>query len=251
MRYGSLRLAVAAVAAVLTLPACAGGPDLLSDAAPPPASVHTVLLVPMNFDATPTGDMMSRGVERVQGQVKRHLEDLGLRVETLRLRRVLRTWNAVLRAAGLSRDDPREVTEQKLLAARGELARRLAAQHPVDVVVMPTVVLRQGEYAGMRLAWDGVTRPVPVESNGEVTMVHGIGGPGMGTSLRATLFTPGGERFFERHVGLEPIHRYVMKGFGMGGTIRAKARTDLFEDDAIIAEVVQQAFEPYLVPSDD
>lgn len=235
---------------VLTAAGCAGGGTFLSETAPPPTSVHTVLLLPMNFDATPSSHAMAEGVRAVQGEVKRYLESLEREVEHPPLSTVMREWNAVILAADVSGDEDDAVLLEKLAAARAELARRLAERYPADVVAMPTLLVREGRYVGLELTWDGVTRPVPLRQQSQWMGVHRIGGTGSGTSLRVTLFSPEGERFFERYAGMEPTHGYTIAGpaRGPGVDITPWPRTDLFEDPEVIEYAVKKGFEPYLAP---
>jgi hypothetical protein len=246
---------VGTVVAVLwaSVTGCQSVPSV-GESAPPPAEVHTLLLVPMNFDTTPTTTLLARGVDTVQRAVADYLQnDLHRSVEELRLVEVLQHWRLVLKEGGLMEADPKAMSREQIEGLRSALACRLAEAHPADVVLMPTLLIREGTYQGIRLRWDGVTRPVPLRSeHGALMMVQRIGGKGMGTSLRVSLFTPDGRRFFERYVGLEPVWRYAMTGFaGSGGSIRGYPRDDLFQDAELIQEVVQMAFVPFLEPSEE
>lgn len=226
------------------------GAAFLAEGAPPAADVESVLLVPLNFDATPPAGL-ARGAEILEVEIGDYLRGSGCEVRRVYLGEVLRHWSAISTATEFVDEESQTLRDDRVEQARAELARRLLATHPADVIAMPTLLIRKGWYTGFELGWDGVNRRVPVEYEPDSMMlVQSISGKGEGTSLRMTLYSRSGEKFFERYAGLEPIVGYYMSGFGtiQGGRIDPRPRTDLFEDPEIIDEAVALSLSPWITP---
>jgi hypothetical protein len=233
--------------------ACAGtGSGYLVEDAPRGVEIRTVLLVPMNFDATPPTELV-HGVEILDRKVARYVEDSGRRVQRASLADVMHEWQKLAGEVGGFVDaNGSVILDERVEWARGELARRLAADRACDVVLMPSLLVRPGWYSGIKLRWDGVTRIVPIDLEpGSFMETQSIAGQGLGTSLRMTGYTPGGDKFFERFAGLEPVDRFEMGGFGTtrGGYVRSSRRDDLFEDTEILDEGIAMGFASLIEPS--
>ena len=219
--------------------------------APPATSIERVLLIPMNFDRAPPTRALVRGTERVQADAKAYLEELGLEVQMPRLIDVMRQWHRASKETGLGKE---ATTDQYALVARthAALVRGLAQKHEVDLVALPTIVVREGNLVGLELQWDGVTLPVPREGTADVHFVYSMAGKAPALSLRTALYRPDGMLFFERYCGLEPLEKLVISGSD-GVAVRAgrtsvasRPRDDVLEDAARIREAVVMAFSPYL-----
>jgi hypothetical protein len=246
---------VIALASVSVASGCAGsGGTFIADDAPTGAEIQRVLLLPMNFDATPPTEL-ARGVEVLDRKLHSYLVGTGRRVSRPALVEVMREWQQLASEVGgfVNDDDKTEVEWDRVEQARCELARRLAIDRLVDAILMPTLLIRQGWYSGIKLRWDGVSRRVPVELEpGSFMETQSIGGEGMGTSLRVTAYTTEGKKFFERFAGLEPIDRFEMGGFGTarGAYVRSYRRTDLFRDAELLEEAIAAGFSPLIAPAE-
>ncbi len=236
--------ALLSLGTTLLLPGCMSGAAFIAEHAPPAASIHTVLIVPMNAGGDPAPPYVS-GAQELERDVVAYVEATGREAERVSSFEVEQRLHAIATPSGEGDDAARAER------IRSELARRLAADHPADVIAMPALRVRQGNYTGRMLLWDGASRAVPIETDGNATMeVHSIAGKGLGTSLRMTILTPDGTRVFERYVGLEPIEQYRMSGVGtVGGvSIQGSHRNDLFRDRELLEEAVTRSFEPLLEP---
>lgn len=218
------------------------GAAFIAEDAPPAASIHRVLIVPMNAGGDPPPPYVA-GAQELERDVVAYVEATGREAKRVPSFEVEQRRHAIATADG---DDLARAEH-----LRSELARSLAADHPADVIVMPALLVRQGNYTGRMLLWDGAARAIPIETDGNATMeVHSIAGKGLGTTLRMTILTPDGARVFERYVGLEPIEQYRMSGVGaVGGvSIQGSRRSDLFRDHELLEEAVTRSFEPLLEP---
>lgn len=236
----------------IALAGCAGGAAYMDEAAPAATEVRTVLVVPMNFDATPPVHLVE-GVERLEGAITAYLATGGREVARAGLPEVMREWGSIAPASGLASEEG-ALREEQLESARDQLVQRLLAWHPVDAVAMPTLLIREGWFSGNALRWDGAYRPVSIKyERGSLMEVQRISGKGHGTSLRMVLYGRDGSKFFDRYAGLEPILRYTMGGFGStrGGRIESYTRDDLFQDPAILEEAVALSFSPWIAPSEE
>jgi hypothetical protein len=163
---------------------------------------------------------------------------------------VMGTWRTLVKQAnGESSTSNTALSGPNYLAAREELAKRMLKAHPADMVVMPTLLFREGRYSGTRLKWDSVKRPVVMTERAAGASTAMIKGKDRATSVRITLFDREGHRVFERHGGIEPMTRYSMNDafYFSEFQIKSKLRDDLFEDPWMITDGVRIALEPWLV----
>lgn len=235
----------------LTMSSCAGTPkDLfLTETLPPVDQIKTAVLMPLNFDHTANASLQD-GLKKLQLELATQLNAAGIETIEPRMSTVMGTWRMLVKQAnGESSTSNTALSGPNYLAAREELAKRMLKAHPADMVVMPTLLFREGRYSGTRLKWDSVKRPVVMTERATGASTAMIKGKDRATSVRITLFDREGHRVFERHGGIEPMTRYSMNDafYFSEFQMKSKLRDDLFEDPWMITDGVRIALEPWLV----
>lgn len=199
-------------------------------------------LLPMNVDRTPIA-VLAPGAELMGERIRSHLEAKGFQVVAPPMSKTLEIWKqCVADVGGLTHESGEMLDPERYARARSELARRTLESYPADGVVASAVVLRDARYSGDKLAWDGVMRPALVDISESNRALIQFRGHELGISLRTSVFDREGRNIFERYVGLEPLRRFRVKD----GRMQVANRTDLFQEEAIIAQGVTLSFEPWL-----
>lgn len=222
--------------------------SFVAESLPPSGGIETVLVLPMNFDHSPNASLQ-QGLRALEREIESQLSAAGFTLVEPRMSKVMKQWTRlVMQGTGGRSTQSSALSGENYETAREHLARRMLKTHPADMVVMPTLLLREGRYSGSNLRWDSVKRPVVMEERKAGASATPTG-KDLGTSIRVTLYDRDGNRVFERYAGLEPIMRYSMNDAYYVHEFRMKSKTrdDLFEDAAIITEGVKLAFEPWLI----
>ena len=211
--------------------------------APNPQELHSLLLLPLNFDAAPAPRLV-HGTEILEAKLARFLSESGFDVQQLRLSAVTQDWRASQNeVGGLESTRRGKLDEKRYGIARVTVVRRALARKPADAAIVPTLLVRQARYDGRDLRWDGVVRDVPLDMSGTTRALAFARGTMPATSLRVSLYDRSGAKLFERYVGLEPLGRIVTSQ----DRWELKPRTDLFEDDPLLDSAVRMAFEPWML----
>jgi len=237
------------IGAITLTMGCATRADFfLDDNAPSSQRIEKIVFLPMNFSQR-GATQFPTGVERLDREIAAQLTAAGFEVERLSLSWAKKQWNQTWNGVTES-----ELEENNYADARQDVARRTLARSQADVVVMATLLVRQGRYAAKKLRWDGVKRDAVIVRSKSAAQTAMITGLDHGTSIRISLFDETGKLFFERFVGLEPIYSYEFNDAfywdQVHNKIRKKLRADLFETPEILTEGVAMAFEPWLVVED-
>lgn len=242
-RSGTLRILLTASTLVF---GCAFAPSYqLADDAPKSGDFTRLVLLPMNFDQSPN-PALAPGAELMEERTRRYLEASGYEVVVPRMSTTLALWKACTEAVGGIADvDGEELIVERYERARSDLVRRTLESNPADGVVSAAVMVREGRYSGFNLRWDGVERPVPIDMGKTNLTIAYLNGTDAGISLRISVFDRNGRKIFERYVGLEPLRRYQV----VYPRVEISERKDLFQDDALIEEVIALSFQPWLVPA--
>lgn len=213
-------------------------PYQLAEGAPPSRDFHRVVLLPMNFDYSPS-PAIAQGAALVGTRIRGHLEARGKEVVQVRMSTTLALWKECI-----ADERSGEIDEDVYERARSELVRRVLASIDADGVVAGAVIVREGRYEGKKLHWDGSSRAVSIDMAKTNMPVLHLNGTDPGTLLRTTVFDRDGNKIFERYVGLEPIRSYRVEW----PRLRPVDRSDLFQDAALLEEGVSRSFEPWLSP---
>lgn len=224
--------------------ACATSPYFIAENAPASDDVTSVLLLPANFDHAPP-PLLAAGTELIDEKVAAYLRERGYEVHTPKLSSVIAWWSTSAESVGgIEKGKAEAVDDERFEAARREVARLALADQPAGIVVMPTVLIREGQAYGGRLHWDGVVRPFTIDMKETNMPVTSMAGAAPGTSLRVSLYDTRPEKVFERFVGLEPINALRVMPDRKHWT--ADFRNDLFQDEKLVGRGVVTAFEPWL-----
>jgi len=204
------------------LGACATQDSYIAEGWDASPQARSVLVVPTNFDLTPPTEFLL-GVNMTTDAVCERFERSGRNVERVSL-------GEVFEALGGAADgvDPARGADPSL--RRSAVARVLAAAHDADLVVMPSVVIRDAKVRGRNFAWDGVSRPY---LDGELAPGYlgvGLKGDRVVSSARIVAFDREGTRVFEGYGGLEPMVWLELDG----DRYRYGLRQDLFRDAAVV-----------------
>ena len=220
-------------------------PFHLSDDAPKSSDFETVVFLPMNFDHLPR-PALAQGAERMGDEILDYLEASGYQVVVPRMSSTLALWGeCVDHVGGITTGSGEALDQERYDGARSELVRRTLESLPAHGVISATVLVREGRYSGRKLRWDGVGRTVSIDMGDSNLPVAYLNGTDAATSLRTSVFGRRGQKIFERTVGLEPLHRYQVEY----PRLKAVERTDLFQNEALIEEVIALSFQPWLVPA--
>lgn len=222
---------------------CATPPYFIAPAAP---RAQSLLVLPLNFEVLPPSNLVD-GVEELQDLVRQHLAATGHQVETLPMRATMKHWASAVRTVGGVADARAETDPERYLAARAELVRRAAAASPAEAVVLATVEIRLAPITdGRKVEWDGVVRRLKVKIGETWTdRKYSHTGTARVTTLHVAVFDRQGMLLFERSRGLEIIQEIRIEH----DRFWVDDRKDLFQDDALLRDAVQGAFEPWIEPA--
>lgn len=190
------------------LPACAGGPPASAGGSDEPLA--SVLLFPLNVVAALPTDVES-GVGPVSEELAAELAARGYEVESVELRAARDAWleGALALKAEVGPD------KMSFDGAASMLARRLAAQRPFDVLILPWLVVGPASKgSGAWVRWDGIKRKIQLaEREGERVQMGRIGaykewlervsGSLPAASVQVAAFSPTGAKLCQRAGGLD------------------------------------------------
>lgn len=147
-------------------------------------------------------------------------------------------------------------------AARA-LAQELRTHAEFDVMIAPSLFIREATISNRSARWDGVERKLEFEARGLETWRRAgqgletwqpahvpLEGVAPAASLHVAVFDAQGEKLHEAQGGLELlVHvRQVGKNPAGGPVFRFATRTDLFENREHVREGISAAFVPFLPP---
>ena len=205
-----------ALACALWIAACAVAPKHEYELAPGRAhttELRRALLLPINETEDLTAGL-EKGEEEVFALIEEYLEAQGLEVETP----TAEEFRTVLNRAT-------EEARRELRSGHTSVAREVgyadiipyvtqALEPDADLVILPNMVLRSGEWKGSSLRWDGVRRRAP----GTVRMT--MSGNTLAASLYVVVYRPDGTLVFRGYGGLDVLW----------GIDRVNERMELLED---------------------
>lgn len=223
------------LACALWIPACAPAPRHEYELAPGQAyaaGLHKVLLLPINeTEDLPEG--LAKGEDEVFSLIRDHLEAQGLEVETT----TPADFGKLLREAT-------EAVRRELRSGNTSVARDVSyadvipyvtrgLESEADLVILPNMVLRAGEWEGRSLRWDGVRRRAPGTTRLKMS------GNSLAASLYVVVYQPDGSLVFRGYGGLDLLW----------AVNRSEEKMDLIEDRLEdpdnLREGVCIAFYPY------
>ena len=198
------------------------------------SDIETVLLIPIN-ETERIPSYLEKGQEDVLRLIREHLQAQGLTVETLEAEKFQSAVTAARRRArrnsmSLSEDYVR--TDMTLSGLIPGIIENLISS--ADLVVVPNMVLRDGEGIGGSVRWDGVRRRVPSTRGGAT-----LSGTFQAASLRLEIFKASGANVFGGYGGLDVLWSINYRNS------RMELMNDRMEDEANLREGVCVAFYPY------
>ena len=221
------------------------------------ASGPRVVLAPLNLPVAVPAE-----VEDAVPVIERALIDAfqarGARVAVIHPRDAYQLWRAAASSIPQSGDAAADLRN----AAR-KFAGAMETTEHYDVLILPSLVLREARVSGRNASWDGVTRRIPVRTSASAEDSHtapdapvfdtaeGLaaspqwGGKIAGLSLHMLIFRPE-YKSRERFAGLDIVHETVQvrDPTGAGSSVELRPRADLFGDREELHDAIEAAVEP-------
>lgn len=198
---------------------------------PPPAGALVLLLPPeKNFtDLAPGQDMLTE-------QLHRQLTAAGYRTALLEKANHEEVWKQEVEAVGGIFDPATGARRGEAYGkAMSSLARRVCGQVKCTLVVQHQLVLRRTELKGRYAEWDGQRREIPLT---RITADVRFSGSARSLSVMLNVIAANGGSAFRTFGGVTlPMQMDVDEA-------KQKIRTDLFANDAEIADGVRIALAP-------
>jgi hypothetical protein len=209
--------------------------------APSGESLHRLVVLPMNFEYEMPPNF-EQGAKLLATELVGFLTDTGHEVEVVPFSEALHNWANVAANEKTASVGGYEI-------ARAELARRTVTEHPADAVVVPTLMIRPGQYAGRVMRWDGTRQPIKILRDNMNTrtmtdVVTSLSGTGKATSIRITIYDASATKIFEAYAGLEPII-YIRE---TEHNFYIRQRNDLFNDQQILKDGIRRSLAPLIAP---
>lgn len=207
--------------------------------------VERVLLLPMNLRAH-LPDFLLDASQASRDALVRRLERAERSVERLRLSAARDAWRLSVAAVGPLTDEGGELIPERMDLLYADLARSLSKDHRFDVMILPSLVVREAAASGRVGRWDGVSEEmkwiVDKKAPGVTPENLLMTGATRGLSLRLRIYTPAGIRVFEARQGLELVDQIRLNG----RYYRAEVRGDLCTDPGLMDARLDDALDPYL-----
>lgn len=216
-----------------------------------------VVLAPLNLPV-PVPAEVEDAVPIVERALIDAFQARGARVGVIHPSDAYQLWRAAASAIPPSGDPAADLRN----AAR-KFAEAMETTERYDVLILPSLVLREARVSGRNATWDGVTRRIPVRTSASAEETHtapdapvfdtseGLaaspqwGGKIAGLSLHMLSFRPGFKPR-ERFAGLDIVHETVQvrDPAGAGAKTELRPRADLFTDREELHEAIEAAVEP-------
>jgi hypothetical protein len=215
-----------------------------------------VVVAPLNLPVAPPEEI-SDAVPVVERALIDQLRKRGARVAVIYPKDAEALWAAAAAAVRPSGDSAAD-----LRAAAGKFAGALETTEHFDLLLLPSLALREARVSGRTASWDGVRRRIPVRTSGSAEDAHTApdvpvfdtsgmvassqwGGRIAGLSLHLLAFRPG-FRPIERWAGLDVVHDTVQvrDPAGAESEIELRPRAQTLTDTALIDESISQGLEP-------
>jgi len=201
-------------------------------------SAKRAFVAPVDFNvATPT--QFEPGLEVTDQLVQMFLKHRGLKVERVPLGRFTKLWRAATEGKRLATDSP------EVAIAAGKILAELAPGDEHSVLVLPGLSSRIGELAGTKARWDGTAQKVIYEGLRDDHSGH-LSGPTNAASIWIRVFSSSGRLVHEGYGGTELTWKYGGRSSGNRWYYAVVERDDLFRDQAIVANGIKLAFDPYI-----
>jgi hypothetical protein len=241
--------------------ACAGASNrtvLIEDSAGG-AGGKLVVLAPMNLPIALPHDL-DEAVPIVQREMIRQLQARGLRVAVIYEPDALALWAAAMGSIERTKDASRD-----LQAAVRAFAEALRVDSDYQLLVLPSLALREARVSGRMAQWDGVRRRLDVRSRtasdaadtaadqplfdeSGVAAAQHWGGRITGLSLHLLAVREGRRTPLERWGGLDLVHDpvHVRPSGAKSPTTELRLRARLLDDPENVREGVALALDPLL-----
>ena len=229
---------------------CRTGPNVfIAEGAPSGESLHRLVVLPMNFDYRLPANL-EKGVELLTKELVTTLRETGHEVEVVSFSEAMQDWASIAKSIGPKVDaGGQKVSTHRYETARVDIARRTLVAHPADAVVIATLMVRQAQYMGRTMQWDGTRQAIKILRDNMNTrtmtdLVQSLSGTGQATSIRVTIYDASATKIFETHAGLEPL-LYISESENRFYILE---REDLFMDRDILEDGIRRSLAPLFVP---
>jgi catechol 2,3-dioxygenase-like lactoylglutathione lyase family enzyme len=212
---------------------------------------RNLLILPLNVAAVmPTELEVARPI--VWEELEIYLRAQGKELKTLSFEAARRLWVASIQEARAA--DARAGYDDAARVLVGKLSHYAA----FDAVIAPSLYVRKARIAGRSASWDGVERPLEIESPERLPLDFPLDGVAPAASLHAVVLDPQGNKLQEETVGLELLVgvRVVRKrGWSTDAAPSAERasleftpRTDAFASREHLQEGIARALAGFLPP---
>jgi hypothetical protein len=249
---GSLALALGIVAAFAGC-RTSGSPTLVEQPGEAPDSGPRVVVAPLNLAVELPADLED-AVPTVELAIIRNLQARGARVAVIWVPDAVALWRLALAAV-----TPTQSPAADLRSAMVKFTQRLAQSEKFDLMLFPTLALREAKVSGRRVRWDGVQRRLDFRQSDDASLPADtpvFGGEGVvaesewkgrisALSLHVLALRPGSKRALERWGGLDLVHEAVPERGPSSSAMNPdlKLRRELLADPDYVDEGVKLALD--------
>jgi hypothetical protein len=211
----------------------------------------TLLVLPLNVTSVMASELEETS-PAVWDELAAYLQDLGKQLKTVNARVARQLWLGSIRKVRAGEKG----AEAGIDDAAGEFVRELARHAEFDVVIAPSLFVREAGIAGREASWDGVSRPVEFKAHAleakRAALNASFEGKAPAASLHVVVLDAGGEKLQESLRGLELLVRVQVlesrPDLPPDRRFEYAARTDLFSDRKSIRAEIAEALAPFLPP---
>lgn len=204
-----------------------------------------LLILPLNLAAVMPAELEpARPI--VWEELEVYLRAQGKELRTVAFGDARRLWLASIREARAA--DARAGYDEAMRLLVGKLSEYA----DFDVVIAPSLFLRQAEIAGRSASWDGVERPLEIDGEARLPKDLPLEGVAPAASLHAVVLDRDGNELHEATAGLVLlVDARVLRKRGWGAddvTLQFVPRAEPFASREQLREGIARALAPFLPP---
>ncbi len=210
---------------------------------------QTLLVLPLNVTLVMPPELEAVAPV-VWGELESYLRAHGKKLKTIAFSDARILWLASIRAARRGEKGARAGFDE----AAELLVRKLAEHAEFDIVIAPSLFVREATISGRSAAWDGVEREVEFEAFSRearrVAAEAPVEGAAPAASLHVAVLDAEGGLLQEAQGGLELLVRVSVRTRAAGSdpSFDYAPRSDLFTNRENLREGIAQALAPFLAP---
>jgi hypothetical protein len=211
------------------------------------AENRVCLILPLNV-AMAMPPELEFGSPILWAELERFLRAHGKQLKTVARQTARELWVRSIQQARAGEKGPRAGYDD---AARA-LALELRTHAPFDVMIAPSLVVREAQIANRSARWDGVERELEFEADGLAARNLAstpLEGAAPAATLHVAVFDAKGEKLHEGKGGLDLLVRVRVEADSSGvPAFQFVPRADPFEHREYLRDGIAAAFLPFLPP---